>query len=189
MIKNTDEELLALIKKKNSNAFKVLFERYESGIYNYILRYSGDRGLAQELLQETFTRVWFSAHLYAPDRGKVKNWLFTIALNITRNEMVKKRYIYRYEDITMLNDSKNEPDSSKSERPDLLLEHQDLKTTIAKALGNLKPELREVILLKHFQQLKFREIAEITKIAEGTIKARFRKAISELKKHLKPIDQ
>ncbi len=183
MVKSTDEVLLELVKRKEANAFEVLYNRYEKKIYNYILRCTGDKALSQELLQETFTKVWFSANLFQPIKGSFNTWILTIALNLTRSEMSKKRYSYHYEDII----GKSSESIPTKEWPDERLEHDDLKNEIAKALGKLKPELREIILLKHFQQLKFREIAIMTETAEGTLKARFQKAMSELKKHLRPI--
>ncbi len=180
MTQKTDDELLELIKKKNTEAFRTLFSTYEKAVYNYILKYSGNKQLAQELLQETFTRVWFSAHLYRSS-GKAKSWLYTIARNTTRSEMAKKRYAYRYEEISELQSNEDELSVSTSEGPDIHMEQQDLRGKIAKAMKKLKPEWREIITLKNFQQLKFREIAEITKIAEGTLKARYLKAVSELR--------
>jgi len=64
MEKSTDKELMNLVLKKNSRAFKILYQRYEIAIFNFIFRYTGSREIAQDLLQETFTRVWFAAHLF-----------------------------------------------------------------------------------------------------------------------------
>jgi RNA polymerase sigma-70 factor (ECF subfamily) len=64
------------------------------------------------------------------------------------------------------------------------LEKKEMQTSVANALGQLQPHLREVIIMKNYQHLKFREIARVTKTPESTLKARYHKAISELKKHL-----
>lgn len=187
MEKSTDEELMSLILKKNTKALKTLYNRYEVSIFNYILKYTGSKDIAQDLLQETFTRVWYAAHTFSLEAGKFRGWLYTIALNITRNEMVKKRYDYFYVDVTEIK-GEQEPIRPQTEQPDAQMEHTDLKDTIAKALAKLKPHLREIIVLKHFQQLKFREIAEITKVPEGTLKARFHRAIAQLKPILEPME-
>ncbi len=182
MTRITDEELLELIKKKNSNAFETLFKRYELSIFNYVLKFTGNRNLSQELLQETFTKLWFAASQFDAQKGNVKNWLFTIALNLSRNEISKKYYAYNYEDLLdhqCLQGLKNE------NLPDKILEKKELESQIAKALAMLKPPWREVVIFKHFQHLKFREIAEITKLPESTIKSRLIKAMIALKEILK----
>ncbi|MGH7495877.1 MAG: RNA polymerase sigma factor [bacterium] len=119
--------------------------------------YTGNKQIAQDLLQETFTRVWFAAHLFDQAGGNFRGWLYTIALNIARSEMSKKRYAYRYFEISEI-PHHDEPMNPRSEEPDVQSEHADLKATIARALGKLSPLLREIVILKHYQQLKFKEI-------------------------------
>jgi RNA polymerase sigma-70 factor (ECF subfamily) len=187
MEKSTDAELMSMVLKKNTRAFRVLYSRYEMRIYNFILRYTGNKEIAQDLLQETFTRVWFAAHLFNHDGGHFKGWLHAIALNIARNEMSKKRYAYHYAEVSEIQ-YKDEPINPRAEEPDAQIEHADLKNTITQALGKLSPVLREIIILKHYQQLKFKEIAEMTNTPEGTLKARFHRAIAELKELLNPTE-
>ena len=94
MEKLNDKELINLVVDRNSQAFKILYHRYEIRIFNFILRYTGNREIAQDILQETFTRVWFAAHTFDRKKGNFKGWIYKIALNNTRNEMSKKRYDY-----------------------------------------------------------------------------------------------
>lgn len=187
MEKSTDAELMDMVLRKNTRAFKILYARYEMRIYNFILRYTGSREIAQDLLQETFTRVWFAAHSFNQDTGNFKGWLYTIALNITRSELSKKRYAYHYLDVSEITAS-DEPANSRAEEPDTEFEHTDLQDTVAKALDKLSPLLREIVILKHYQQLKFSEIAEMTKTPEGTLKARFHRALAQLKELLEPLE-
>ncbi|MFC1840238.1 RNA polymerase sigma factor [Thermodesulfobacteriota bacterium] len=187
--KKTDEELMQLVVDRNTEAFKALYQRYEVAIFNFILRYTGNRGLAQDLLQETFTRIWFASHSFNSKKGKFKTWLFTIALNITRSEMAKKQYSYSYLDITEMNSPEAGLAQPKQEQPDKTLENLELNRSIQQALSKLQPFLREVIILKHYQQLKFREIAQITNTPEGTLKSRFHRAIYLLKEHLIKMDK
>jgi len=187
MEKSTDAELVEMVLRKNTRAYKILYARYEMRIYNFILRYTGNREIAQDLLQETFTRVWFAAHSFNQARGNFKGWLYTIALNITRSELAKKRYAYHYLEVSEIS-AHDEPANPRVEEPDAELEHADLQDTVAKALGKLSPLLRESVVLKHYQQLKFSEIAEMTKIPEGTLKARFHRALAQLKELLEPLE-
>ncbi|NIM11795.1 MAG: sigma-70 family RNA polymerase sigma factor [Candidatus Aminicenantes bacterium] len=186
MEKRTDQELMKLITEKNTLALKALYRRYEIPIFNFILRYTGSREIARELIQETFTRLWFASHLFDQKRGNFKGWLYTIALNITRNEMSKKEYTYQYVEVNEACNPENEGDRREKESPETILQQQELQHTVANALGQLQPYLREVIIMKNYQHLKFREIAKVTNVPEGTIKARYHRAIALLKKSLNP---
>lgn len=181
----SDEELIVLTEERNTLAFKILYERYKSPLYNFIRRYTNNRELSEDLLQESFTRVWFSACQFNSRRGTFKAWLFTIAINVTRNEMARKSYNYRYEGVgELVSDGEEFPDNGESGAL-LALEKAELKDAVNSALGNLNPLMREVLLLKHFHGLKFREIAEMTNTPVGTLKARFHCAIMYLRKNLK----
>ena len=94
ILNKPDEELMLTVIDGNTKAFNALYVKYEKAIFNFILKYTGNRGLAQDLLQETFTRIWLAAHSFNPVKGSFKTWLFTIALNITRSEMAKKQYCH-----------------------------------------------------------------------------------------------
>ena len=177
MIDKTEKELMRLVKKKDNDAFNSLFSKYKDAIFNFSLKQTGNKALAQEILQETFTKLWFSADKFNPEKGSLKNWLYAISLNLCRNEMVKKRYQYHYDDIVNYSNQL----SSNDQTDQLALKNEE-KEKVAKALAKLKPNLREIVLLKHYQELKFREIAEVTAISENTLKSRFQKALSELKK-------
>ena len=183
-----DKKLMKLVVERNTSAFKILFNRYHLQIFNFILKYTGNKELAQDLLQETFTRVWFAAHTFNLSSGNFKGWIYKIALNITRNEMAKKRYDYQYFDVTEISDSPIEPEYYVTEQPDDKLDRLELRNTIFNALKQLKPHLREIIIFKLYQQLKFKEIAQITETPEGTLKARFHHAISQLKQLLEPLE-
>lgn len=185
----TDKELMKLVARQNYQAFRLLYQRYYILIFNFLLRYTGQRELAQDLLQETFTRVWTAAHSFDLKHGNFRGWIYSIAINLTRSEMIKKRYAYQYCEVDDIKGTRNEPVSPAREQPDKQAENADLQHQINSALSQLDPLLREVIILKHFQQLKFREIAEMTNTPEGTLKARFHRAIAKLKEIMKDADK
>jgi RNA polymerase sigma-70 factor, ECF subfamily len=184
MTKFSDEELMVLVTERNTRALKILYERYGKSVYNFILRYTNNREISEDLLQETFTRTWFASHTFNPAKGTFKAWLFTIGINITRNEMTKKRYGYQYIDIDEVSGDDEMPGKHEKEPSENILEHEELKDTISKAIERLNPFMKEVVILKHYQRLKFSEIAEITNTPEGTLKARFHNAMDQLKKLL-----
>ena len=137
--------------------------------------------MAEDMIQETFTRVWTMAHTFRGDQGSFKSWLFTIALNVTRSELGRKRYRVRHQGEDAV-----EAVASRADGPDALLQRSETARRVATALAHMRPHLREVVVMKVYQQLKFREIADITKTPEGTLKARFHRAVAELRERLAP---
>jgi RNA polymerase sigma factor (sigma-70 family) len=184
MIKYSDEELMVLVMDRNTKALRILYDRYNKSIYNFILRYTNHREISEDLLQETFTRTWFASHTFNPDKGTFKAWLFTIGINLTRNEMARKRYSYQHLDLDDVIGSDELLVNPENEPSENFLELTELKDSISKALAQLNPFLKEVIILKHYQRFKFSEIALMTNTPEGTLKARFHNALIQLKKLL-----
>jgi RNA polymerase sigma-70 factor (ECF subfamily) len=184
MQKKTDNQLMKLLTAKDKMALKELYRRYEMQVFNFLFRYTGNRGIAQELIQDTFTRLWFAAHKFDAKKGNFKGWLYTIALNLARNEMSKKEYTYQFLAPNEVHNFNQAEDDLQTKGPDAVLEQKEMQTSVANALGQLQPHLREVIVMKNYQHLKFKEIAQVTSTPESTLKARYHKAISELKKLL-----
>lgn len=180
----TDNQLMKLLINKDKMALKELYRRYEMQVFNFLLRYTGHRGIAQELIQDTFTRLWFAGHTFDPKKGNFKAWLYTIALNLARNEMSKKEYTYQFLPPDQVHNYHQVEDNPQTQSPDAALEQKEIQTSVANALGQLQPQLREVIIMKNYQHLKFKEIARVTGTPGSTLKARYHKAISELKKYL-----
>jgi RNA polymerase sigma-70 factor, ECF subfamily len=176
-----DHALVADVARGDAAALRTLYLRYERPTFNLILRMAGDREMAEDMMQETFTRVWTMARTFRGDRGTFKGWLFTIALNLTRSELARKRRGGRH----LAADAVEEL-ASPADGPDTLLQRSEVGRRVAAALANMAPHLREVVVMKVYHQLKFREIADITKTPEGTLKARFHRAVAELRERLAP---
>lgn len=177
----TDNQLMKLLTAQDKTALKELYRRYEMQVFNFLFRYTGNRGIAQELIQDTFTRLWFAAHTFDAKKGNFKGWLYTIALNLARSEMAKKEYTYQFLTPDEVHNYRHVEDAPQTKGPDAVLEQKEIQTSVANALGQLQPHLREVIIMKNYQHLKFKEIARVTSTPESTLKARYHKAISELK--------
>ena len=89
----SDGALLERVARGDADAFTVLYRRYERPVFAMLLRLaSGRRAIAEEWLQEAFTRVWLGASTHDPSRGEVRPWVYKIALNTARSEMARKRY-------------------------------------------------------------------------------------------------
>lgn len=178
----SDEELMALVAERNTRALAVLYGRYGKGLYNFILRYTNNRELSEDLLQETFTKVWFASHTFDPEKGQFKAWLFTVGLNVVRSEMSKSHY--RHHHVELVEETERDmrrDDTDGHTTADCVMEQTELKDTVAKAVAQLSPLLREVVILKHYEKLKFSEIAKISNTPEGTLKARLHNALRQLR--------
>ncbi len=88
-----DGTLLERVAHGDADAFTVLYRRFERPVFAMLLRLAGGRrAVAEEWLQEAFTRVWLGAGTHDPSRGEVRPWIYKIALNTARSELARKRY-------------------------------------------------------------------------------------------------
>jgi RNA polymerase sigma-70 factor, ECF subfamily len=166
----------ALVKTLQSSAsedtMRRLYRSYGPELYGFALNSLGDRGLAEELVQEVFTRIWRHADSYDPDRASFRTWLYGIARNaiidVKRKQSVRPQL------------SSREPDDQEASF-DEPLEAALLRWQVQAALERLTPEHRQVIRLAHFQGLTLREIADRTGIPLGTVKSRTSYALRALR--------
>ncbi|RPI23461.1 MAG: sigma-70 family RNA polymerase sigma factor [Acidobacteria bacterium] len=177
----SDQVLMKRIRSRDVDAFQVLYSRYEARIFNFVLRYAGDRALAEDLLQETFWRVWQAAATFQSERGEFRSWLYQVALNVVRTEMVHKRHTLEQ---AAADPHSSDPKAGPADDPGDRLVQQENTTLVAKALSGLTPPMREVVILKCFEGMKFSEIASVTGTPEGTLKSRFHRAVAELRRRL-----
>jgi RNA polymerase sigma-70 factor, ECF subfamily len=156
--------LKSLRTAESEESMRALYRTYGPELYGFAVSALGDRGLAEELVQEVFTRVWRRADSYDPSRASFRTWLYGIA----RNAMIdqKRRAAVRPPLAA------HEVDDDTSGATDASFEHALLRWQVSAALDRLTPEHQQVIQLAHFQGLTLREIAELTGIPLGTVKSR-----------------
>jgi RNA polymerase sigma-70 factor (ECF subfamily) len=182
MDRPSDRALAERAVRGDAEAFGELYRRYERPIFNFILRSTRQRALAEELLQETFMRVWYAGRTFDAVHGAFRPWLYKIALNALRSELRKVRYATEHVPIE---DSEAQVSGTQApEDPASRLDLSRQARAVARALNTLPPFLREVVILRCYQQLKFSEIAEITGAPEGTLRARFHRAVAALRASL-----
>ncbi len=183
----SDAALMKRVRNRDVDAFEILYSRYETRIFNFLLRYVGNRPLAEDLLQETFWRVWQAAASFQAERGEFRSWLYRVALNAVRSEMAHKRYgLDRMASEAHVQQTAGHRSTGRADDPADRLELQESATLVQKALSGLSASMREVIVLKCFEEMKFSEIADVTGLPEGTLKSRFHRAIAELRRRLLP---
>ena len=159
--------LLAQAKKGNAQAMEKLISAYYDSIFAYCCRRLSDRQTAQDITQETFCHMLASLDSYR-HCGKMQNFLYRIAGNLCRDYLKKKKPVYM-EELP----EPAERDSFTGQAENSLLVRQ--------ALDGLTEELREAVLLRFYQDLRFEDIAQIQGSSVSTAKYRVKKALALLK--------
>ncbi len=180
----TDEDLLERVAGGDTEAFTILYGRLERPVFGVLLRIAGRRALAEEWLQETFTRVWRAAATHDRSRGAVRSWVFAIALNTARRQMSRlssrAAHVPLDDPALGLHDGTAPGEGQIAERLDAVRRRE----AVAGALAELPEFLREVIVLRCSRELSFAEIAEVTGAPQGTLKSRFHRAVAALRERL-----
>ena len=171
----SDESLMSLFQQGNAPAFALLVERYKDELTNFARRFLGDRDEAEDVVQETFVRVWRSRESYTP-AARFSTWIYTIASNLAKTRL-RRWSLWRFVRLGephgdgQMFDLPDESAGPDGAADDLLREER-----IQQALKSLPVKFREVIVLRDIQQLSYEEIVAITGTAMGTVKSRISRA-------------
>jgi RNA polymerase sigma-70 factor (ECF subfamily) len=166
----TDGELILRAGDGDRDAFETLYRRYARSVFGLALRRLGDRGRAEDAVQETFASVWRGARSYRPERGPGGPWIYAVA----RNAIVDRSR------------ARSEPaveapeQESKEAGPPDRAEASWTAWRIHRALEELSPNERTVIELAYWSGLSQSEVAEYLGIPLGTVKTRTRAALARL---------
>jgi RNA polymerase sigma-70 factor (ECF subfamily) len=182
-----DRALLERVAGGDTDAFTILYRRFERPVFGMLFRLAGGRrAVAEDWLQESFTRVWLGAATHDPLRGEVRPWVYKIALNTARSEMARKRYRTPHVSIDAAGldmADKGAGEQSVAAR----LDEGRQASAFALALRRLPDFMQEVVVLRCSRELTFAEIAEVTGVPEGTLKSRFHRAVAALREALGPV--
>ena len=180
----TDERLVELALDGDEEAFGLLVRRYQRRLTAFLSQLVGDLELARELSQEAFVRAWSALARFDP-KYRFSTWLFRIAHNLGIDQLRRRRLktvsLYR-------TDAEGDevevvvPDAEKD--PLGHLENHALASELRQVIDELRPEYRELVLLRHFAGLSYQEIADFKEIPLGTVKNKLFRAHSVLRKAL-----
>src|SRR5213596_3547652 len=166
----TDGELIVRAGDGDRGAFEVLYRRYARPVFALALRRLGDRGRAEDAVQETFASVWRSASSYRPDRGPGAPWLYAVARNAIVDRARSRTEIPA--------DIPDEPTADAG--PADQAEQNWVAWRVHRSLEELPEREREVISLAYWSGLSQSEVAEFLGIPLGTVKTRTRAALMRL---------
>jgi len=173
---------LSLIRRcqaGDEEAFSALFENYKSLVYRMAYLTLGNSADAEDILQEVFLQVHRSLASYDPTRGAFATWLYRVTANKCKNS--RRRWRFFTQSLEEL------PDDVIDEA--IISEEQRVEIELLKlALNRLSKKLRVVLILRHYLDLSYAEIAEILNLPLGTVKSRLNLALRTLHKELKHHD-
>ncbi len=172
-----DKELAARVKAGDTAAFTMIVDRYKVRLFNVIYRMLQNREEAEDILQETFLRVFREKERYDPTYA-YSTWIYTIALNLCRNELKRKKK-FRFFGIDLIKDDRRYAVEGGGNK-------NCLSSTLEKAIASLPVRYRTVFLLREVNELSYEEMSESLEIPLGTVKSRVNRARLMLRKKLKP---
>lgn len=184
----SDVELMIRLRDGDQEAFDELYRMYERPLLNFFYRLCWDRDAAEDLMQETFLRLWRSAPRYTPS-GKFSTFLFQIAKNHFLNQ---KDRLTRERTKLSLDSSREEEDGASggidfpaaTAEPDAGIRDRELQDRIRKAIAGLGEKHRMVFVLAQYHGMKYQEISEVLDIPVGTVKSRMSYAERALRESL-----
>ena len=155
-------------------AFARLVDRWQRRVARFLFRLVGDADSIQDLCQEVFLRVYLARSRYR-EQGTFSTWLFQIALNVAR-DAGRKRV------APTISCPEQEPQTPPVEAE---CEQEEMIRTLEEAVAGLPAPLREVLVLRHYEGMKFEEISRLLKVPASTLKSRFAVALERLRLFLK----
>jgi RNA polymerase sigma-70 factor (ECF subfamily) len=172
-IKYSEQELVALLKEQNNDAFNYLYDHYSGALFTIINQIVPDKDTASDVLQEVFVNVWRKIGTYDETKGRLFTWM----LNIARNAAIDKVRSKGYRDNQRTQPIAEGENAGMSISSNPVVNDVGLK----KVLTTLNDEYRKLIDLSYFQGFTHEEIAKMLGIPLGTVKTRIRTAISQLR--------
>jgi RNA polymerase sigma-70 factor (ECF subfamily) len=188
----TDEQAMWRVKNgADPDAFACLVRRWEQPIQRLCARMTGDVHRGEDLAQDAFSRVFTRRHDFETS-GKFSTWLWRIAINLCHDELRRR---HRRPEVALT--GPDEDDEGREGRNDLSvastdpspgesIEALEQAEHVRRALQHLPDHYRSVVVFRHYEGLKFSEIAQVLGIPEGTVKSRMSEALSRLAVLLKP---
>lgn len=178
-----DHELVKEIMDGSEAAMEVLTRKYYKPIYAFVYRKVGDKETAYDLTQEIFIKMMQRIQTFNR-KGKFSSWIFTIAVNHCRDYWRSKEYQTISQQTELL-----DIEEKKQNNVTYIFERKETREQIRNAINQLPEYQKEALILKYFHQLKIREIAEMTKSSDSTVKSRLKQGIAKLANMLRREEQ
>ena len=174
----SEEEIVSLLREKNEKAIRYLYDHYSKALMGLVFRIVQNQEIAEEILQETFVKIWVNAASYDESKGRLYTWM----LNIARNLAIDKTRSSEFKNSSKTQTLEKSVDNINKNNKGVI----NTDTIDVKALTDkLRPEQKELIDLIYFYGYTQAEAAEKLKMPLGTVKTRIRSAIGELRTYFR----
>jgi RNA polymerase sigma-70 factor, ECF subfamily len=177
--RETDASLMASLLRKEPAAADALYARYESRIYGLGLVLLKNRADAEDLVQDTFLKVWRTGAAFDPQRGSLDVWVLLTARSLAI-DLLRRRTL----EARKLSSLPIASDVSDDLGPERLAEQRDIIQRVEHAMDRLPPRQRSALVLAYLGQRSSTEVAELQGIPPGTVKSRIRAGIATLRRTL-----
>ena len=184
--KDNDLEKIELCQSGNNEAFSFLVEKYKNLVYKLALRMTGNYHDSEDIAQESFLRAYRSLHQYNP-KYSFSSWLYKITLNIIRDRMRKKDYAIPFsashpeQNLEEMANPVFPGDDALTINPEERQIQQENINNLQSAINILPLPHREIIILRHIQNLSYYEIGRVLNIPVNSVKVRLHRARIQLK--------
>ena len=172
----SEEELVLALRQREKIAVEALYDMYSASLFGVIVRIVNDEAIAEDILQDTFVKIWNSFSSYSTEKGRLFTWMVNIARNLAIDKIRSK-------------DFKNQTKNQELENNVTFIDEQRNTVYKPELLGvkdlveQLKPEQKSILDLVYFKGYTHVEAADELGVPLGTIKTRLRMAIIQLRKY------
>lgn len=169
----SDEKIMLMVKDGYLSELRALFDRYHIKLFNYFLRLTSDKAASEDLTQNLFYRIIKYRHSFDPQGGSFKSWVYQMARNVHLDHYKQEqRKPDRFKQI-----------SEHYEKPAIGSEEfgEDDFERLNQALQQLRPDLRQIIVMSRFEGLKYEEISKMMDISVSAIKVQVHRGIKQLR--------
>jgi RNA polymerase sigma-70 factor (ECF subfamily) len=184
---SSEQQFIHRLIQRDERAFNELVDAYGGRVFRLVFRMLGHRDEAEDMAQEVFVQVFKAIGSFRGD-AKLSTWIYRIAVNLCKN---RAKYLSRRHDdertaIDTVTDKAalahaRAMTHGEMQRPDHVVEGYQLENIVRRCIDELEPDFREALILRDVENLSYEEIAEITGLADGTVKSRIHRARCMLK--------
>jgi RNA polymerase sigma-70 factor, ECF subfamily len=171
-----DENLISFVGKGDAEAFTTLYDRHSHAAFSLAYRVMGERQAAEDLVQDTFLKLWRSATSYRPERGSVRTWLLSIVRNRGIDQIRSQASRRRTQDKIEASAPRSQPSEAFAETL-----RNSQRNQVREALDTLPPEQLKILELAYFSGYTHVQISELVDVPLGTMKGRMRLGLKKMR--------
>jgi RNA polymerase sigma-70 factor (ECF subfamily) len=171
-----DEDLISLVEASDAEAFATLYDRHSRAAFSLAFRMMGDRQAAEDLVQDTFLKVWRNASSYRAERGSVRTWVLSIVHNRGIDQLRSLASRRRTQDKVEASAPRSQPSEAFAETW-----RNSQRDQVREALNTLPAEQLKILELAYFSGYTHVEISELLSLPLGTVKGRMRLGLKKIR--------